>query len=146
MEELNRAKDRFKFKLWAYALMSNHVHLLLYPFEATYKMSIMLQSIKGRTSKKYGEHLKATAPNDYQLYCIGTGDKKKFRLWQAGGGFDRNLWSAKAIHSSIDYIESNPVRAGLVNAPAEWRWSSAHARLAHEGIVPDRVDVPILMS
>ena len=145
LEELARAKNMYKFRLWAYVLMPNHVHLLLYSYESTYKISTILQSIKGCTSKRYGEHLQATAPNAYQRYCIGTGDKNKFRFWQAGGGFDRNLWNAKAIHSSINYIEANPVRAGLVNAPEEWRWSSAHAKLSSEGVVPDRVDVPILM-
>jgi len=108
-------------------------------------MSTILQSIKGRTSKRYGDHLRATAPDTYQHYCIGAGDKKKFRFWQAGGGFDRNLWNAKAIHSSIKYIEANPVRGKLVDAPEKWRWSSAYTRLWNKGVVPDRVDVPILM-
>ena len=69
-----------------------------------------------------------------------------FRFWQAGGGFDRNLWNAKAIHNSIKYIEYNPVRAGLVNAPEEWQWSSAHARSTNKGLLPDDLDIPILMK
>lgn len=146
MEELDRAKSMFKFNLWAYVLMPNHVHLLLFPYEAPYKMSAILQSIKGRTSKRYGEHLQSTAPHTYQRYCIGAPDKKKFRFWQAGGGFDRNLWNAKAIHHSLKYIEANPVRAGLVSAPEEWRWSSAYTRLSNKRIIPDRVDVPSLMQ
>jgi len=146
LDELERARDLFKFKLWAYVLMPNHVHLLLFPYEAPCKMSKILQSIKGCASKRYGEHLKATAPHTYQSYCIGIGDKKRFRFWQAGGGFDRNLWNAKAIHSSINYIEANPVRAELADAPEEWQWSSAHARLWNEGVIPDREDIPIQMQ
>ncbi len=146
LEELERAKDNFKFNLWAYVLMPSHVHLLLFPYVIPYKISTILQSIKGRASKRYSEHLQTTAQNTYQDYCIGTGDKKKFRFWQAGGGFDRNLWNAKAIHSSINYIEANPVRAGLVNAPEDWRWSSAHTRVSSGGVMPDRVDIPILMQ
>jgi len=106
MEELERARELFKFKLWAYVLMPNHVHLLLFPYVASYKISKILQSIKGCTSKGYGEHFKATAPQTYQSCCIGAGDKKKFRFWQAGGGFDRNLWNGKAIHHAIQYIEN----------------------------------------
>ncbi len=71
LEELGRAKQLFKFKLWAYVLMPNHVHLLLFPYEATYKISAILQSIKGRTSKRYGEYLQSTARHKYQRYCIG---------------------------------------------------------------------------
>jgi hypothetical protein len=33
----------------------------------------------------------------------------RYRIWQKGGGFDRNLWNGKAIHNSIGYIEANPV-------------------------------------
>jgi len=50
----------------------------------------------------------------FEKMCIKIGEKKVFRFWQAGGSFDRNLWSAKAIHSSIKYIEANSVRADLV--------------------------------
>ncbi len=57
LEELERAKDIFMFNIWAYVLMPNHVHLLLFPYKTPYKMSTILKSIKGRTSKKYGDHL-----------------------------------------------------------------------------------------
>jgi len=30
----------------------------------------------------------------------------------------------------IDYIENNPVKAGLVGQPEQWRWSSAYIRSA----------------
>ena len=69
--------------------------------------------------------------------CVLYKGKKVFRFWQTGGGFDRNLWNAKAIHSSINYIEANPVRAGLVEKPEDWQWSSAHARVYKEGLIPD---------
>ena len=68
------------------------------------------------------------------------------RFWQAGGGFDRNLWNAKAIHSSVNYIEYNPVRAGLVNAPEDWQWSSARTRYTNKGLLPDNLDIPVLMK
>ena len=69
--------------------------------------------------------------------------KKTFRLLQPGGGFDRNLWTAKAIHYSINYIEANPVRAGYVETPEEWPWSSARARMTRTGLVPDDYHVPV---
>ena len=61
-------------------------------------------------------------------------------------GLYRNLWNAKAVHSSVNYIEYNPVRAGLVNAPEEWLWSSAHARYTNKGLLPDNLDIPVLMK
>ena len=111
-----------------------------------YKIAAILQSIKGKTSKRYRDILLAERPQRYDKLCIKTGNKKVFRFWQAGGGFDRNLWNAKAIHSSVNYIEYNPVRAGLVNAPEDWQWSSAHARYTNKGLLPDNLDIPVFMK
>ena len=47
------------------------------------------------------------------------------RFWESGGGFDRNLWSAKAIWEMIDYIHRNPVEAKLCARSIDWEWSSA---------------------
>ncbi len=88
----------------------------------------------------------AERPERYDKLCLKAGNEKVFRFWQAGGGFDRNLCNAKAIHSSVNYIEYNPVRAGLVNAPEEWQWSSAHTRYTNKGLLPDDLDIPVLMK
>ena len=133
IKELASARDKFQFYLWAYVIMPTHVHLLIYPFRSNYNISIILQSIKGKFSTTYRNILKNTNMELFEKICIQEGKKKVFRFWQAGGGFDRNLWNAKAIHSSIQYIEANPVRAGLVEYPEDWKWSSARARIFSEG-------------
>ena len=78
--------------------------------------------------------------------CIKIGKKKIFRFWQTGGEFDRNLWNAKAIHSSINCIEANPVHAELVENTEDWMWSSARAREYLVGLLPDDFDSPFLMK
>ncbi len=105
VDELSHAREHFLFRLWAYILMPNHVHLFIYPTQNEYKIAAILQSIKGKTSKRYRDILLPESPEKYDKLCIKTATKKVFRFWQAGGGFDRNLWNAKAIHSSINYIE-----------------------------------------
>ncbi len=48
-----------------------------------------------------------------------------FRFWQEGPGFDRNLFSIKAILASLRYIHANPVKRGLCLREVDWKWSSA---------------------
>jgi hypothetical protein len=36
--------------------------------------------------------------------------RQSHRFWQRGGGYDRDLHGAGAIHETIDYIHANPVR------------------------------------
>ena len=146
LEELNQARGTHYFKLWAYVLMPSHVHLLIWPYQQLYKISDILQCIKGRTSKRYRDTLIETGLQIYESFCLNQNGRKCFRLWQAGGGFDRNLWNSKPIHNSIRYIEGNPVRAGLVDSPEEWKWSSAKARITGEGLIPDSSEIPILMK
>ena len=54
------------------------------------------------------------------------------------------LSSAREIYQF--YIEANPVRAGLVEDPEDWKWSSARVRRYNEGLAPDDSDIPFLMK
>lgn len=98
-----------------YCLMSNHVHLIAVP----HNLEALAQSLK-------------TAHGRYAAYWnarqFSTG-----HVWQ--GRFyscpldEAHLWQA------LRYVELNPVRAGMVKAAEQWRWSSA---AAHSGAVaPD---------
>ena len=130
MEELDHARSELQFHLWAYVLMPNHVHLLIYPYRQVCKISIILQAVKGRTSKRYSLWLRETYPRRYEHYLVRIGLNRKFRFWQASGGFDRNLWNPEAIHRAINYIERNPAPANLAAAPEPGTWSSARCFLS----------------
>ena len=52
-----------------------------------------------------------------------------------------DLWSHKFVRQKLNYLHLNPVRAGLCEHPAHWKWSSYRAYLPHEaGEVPIEVD------
>ena len=52
-----------------------------------------------------------------------------------------DLWSEKFMRQKLNYVHMNPVRAGLCDHPAKWKWSSYHAYLPHEpGDVPIEID------
>ena len=78
LEELGRARNEFQFELWAYVLMPNHAHLLIYPKRNPYKISAILQSIKGRAARRYGDFLQQSEAALYDRYCIGVRGEKKF--------------------------------------------------------------------
>lgn len=146
LEELDQSWKSQEYQLWAYVLMPNHVHMLIWPKAKTYKIADILQDIKGKASKRYLDFILQAKPELFAEFCITKKGQKTFSIWQAGGGFDRNLWNSKPIHHSIEYIEGNPVRAGLVNFPEEWRWSSAWTRKRKCGLIPDDSDIPMFMK
>lgn len=125
VEALQAARDRDKFDLWGYVFMPEHVHLLVLPTQRAYSVSSMLSAIKRPVAYRAIGHLKRTrSPLLEQLRSEGRAGRVEYHLWQAGGGYDRNLREAQAVHATLDYLHANPVRRGLVEHPGEWYWSS----------------------
>ncbi len=89
----------------AYVLMTNHVHLLLTP---EHKDSV------GRLFQTIGRQ--------YVPYINGKYDRRG-GLWE--GRYKSSFIDSRTyLLSCMRYIEMNPVRAGMVTHPAEYRWSS----------------------
>ncbi|MEP6539350.1 MAG: transposase, partial [Bryobacteraceae bacterium] len=89
----------------AFAVMSNHVHLLVTPKVPLPKLT---QSLKGITAKRANVILGRTGEP----------------FWQEET-FDRNVRNQDEFERIRFYVENNPVRAGLVREAREYRWSSA---------------------
>jgi putative transposase len=145
LRELQRARDERHFRIWAYVVMPNHVHLLIWPVQGVYSISRIQNDIAGRMAKRYRDYLLSDDPERFEAFTLRERRRKVFRFWQRGGGYDRNLWNTEAIHRAIEYIEANPVRKNLVREPQEYRWSSAYARANGTGLVPDRFEMPMRM-
>jgi len=138
-ESLDAARLHLHFGLWAYVFMPDHVHLLLIPHEDTYSMAAILKEIKGPFAKRLVDGWRVHHPDRLRKLQAEGPSGPIIRVWQRGGGFDRNLYSHERIRRAVDYIEWNPVRRGLVSDPLDWVWSSAQAR-AGVGDVPIRID------
>ena len=96
------------YDLLSYVVMANHVHLLVLPREAP---SRFLQTLKGYTAREANRLLKRTG----------------LPFWQAES-YDHWVRDEKQAERIRVYIENNPVQAGLVARPEDYRWSSAAKR------------------
>jgi REP element-mobilizing transposase RayT len=101
--------DGTRYKLLAWCVMPNHVHVLSETVPG-HPLPGVVHSWKSFTG---------TAINR----VIGTSGT----FWMPDY-FDRFVRNQKHLESVIDYIENNPVKAGLVADPTEWRYSSAWLR------------------
>ena len=105
LEVLRRVAGEHSVYVHAYVLMTNHVHLLVTP-EHKESLSLTMQSL-GRQYVRY---------INKQYNRSGT-------LWE--GRFKSALIdSERYLLTCYRYIELNPVRAGIVRVPGEYRWSS----------------------
>ena len=99
------AAKRWSCAVHAYVLMTNHVHLLVTPQDRE-GVSRMMQYL-GRRYVPYVNH---------EYGRTGT-------LWE--GRFKSSLVQARSyLLACCRYIELNPVRAGMVEAPGDYAWSS----------------------
>ena len=99
------AADKVACHLHAYVLMTNHVHMLITPWQEQ-GIPAFMQSL----GKRYVQYINKT----YQR--TGT-------LWE--GRYKASLVDSNGyMLSCMRYIELNPVRANMVEVPSEYRWSS----------------------
>jgi len=122
LDVLDRERQRQDFEVWAYVLMPDHVHVLIWPREA-YDISSILRAIKQPVASTVLSTLRRD--NNSMLHGLLHRSSRKYRLWQAGGGFDRNLRTNDMTMNAMAYIHQNPVSAGLAEIPEQYRWSSA---------------------
>jgi len=95
-----------KYRLTAWVIMPNHVHLLATPL-VNIELREIAHSIKSYTAHEANKLL-----------------KRRGQFWQHEP-FDRYIRNRKHFVSVIRYIENNPVKAGLCLTAKEWRFSSA---------------------
>jgi putative transposase len=126
VDAIDRARSDQQFHLWAYVIMPEHVHLLLWPTIERYSISRILSSIKQSVAKRAIFYLRRQAQAKLRLLeDRQPNGKLHYRFWQRGGGYDRNITEPTTIWAEIDYIHANPVRRGLCQRSIEWIWSSA---------------------
>jgi len=99
------AARKYGCSIYAYVLMTNHVHLLA-SARGPHGLSCMMQHL-GRRFVQYINH----------VY------RRSGTLWE--GRFKASLVDTETYFlRCCRYIECNPVRAGMVGDPADYRWSS----------------------
>jgi REP element-mobilizing transposase RayT len=98
--------DSEKYRLTAWVVMPNHVHLLLTPLE-NQTLTEILHSIKSYTAHQANKILNRSGI-----------------FWQHES-FDRYIRNRKHFLNVIEYIENNPVAANLCQTPELYQFSSA---------------------
>ncbi len=109
LELMGQSCRAHQVEIWAYCLMPDHVHLIAVP-----------QSADGLRRAIGEAHRRYTRMVNFRAGWSG-------HLWQ--GRFASFVLDEPYLLTAVRYVELNPVRAGLVNAPSRCRWSSAAAHM-----------------
>jgi putative transposase len=105
---LHHLAGKLQCRIHAYVLMGNHVHLLATPEQAS-GVSLLMKHL----GQRYVQYFNKV-------------HRRSGSLWE--GRFRSSLVESETYLLCCQrYIEMNPVRAGMVARPEQYRWSSFHA-------------------
>jgi putative transposase len=122
-QAIDEARTSGKFLIFAYVIMSDHMHLLT---SSPKTSADVLRCVKGITGRRVIDYLKERK-YESSLAKLRHEDWKrehKYSLWQQ----EKNvfsIFSEGVFMQKVNYIHLNPVKAGLVKKAIDYRWSSA---------------------
>jgi REP element-mobilizing transposase RayT len=118
VEQVLRAEDGRTYRLRAWTLMPNHVHLVVDVWQTP--LSSLLRLWKGRSSREANKVL-----------------KRRGVFWEREY-FDTLIEDETHLRKAVRYTENNPVKAAFVCDPKQWLWGSARFRDEYERLPSER--------
>ena len=129
-ESLTYCRKNKGLKLFAWCLMTNHIHMVC-TTEPPFEMSYFVRDFKKFTAKAVLNDIKnlPKSRRDWMLYRFEFAGKydnriEKYRFWQ-DKSHPIELTTNEMIVQRINYIHENPVKTGLVGAAEDYLYSSA---------------------
>ena len=107
---LAECRRALEIKIYGYCLMNNHVHLLVDPGAESGNISNLMKRLAGRHARR-----------------INLRHSWSGSLWESRFKC-RPIDTDRYLLTCGRYVDLNPVRAGLVQAPEDFAWSSYRAR------------------
>lgn len=125
---IDEARKSAGFFIFAYVLMLDHLHLVTDSRRASQDIH---RFVNGIVSRRIIDYLKEPGHTEslHKLRIREHSDGWKYSLWQQHPN-TRLLWNEQMFWQRIQYTHLNPVRAGFVDHPDDWHWSSA--RILHQ--------------
>jgi REP element-mobilizing transposase RayT len=124
--------------------MTNHVHLII-----GHSGTTATEDIIGHNKRHTSEMLHKAIVRDVaesrrewmmDLFTaagkMNSNNKSGFQLWQQHNR-PIELYTREVIIQKLSYIHNNPVKAGFVDQPHEWAWSSAKDYAGMTGLLKD---------
>ncbi len=123
---LQTYKDTYKFEIYAYCLMSNHVHLLVK--EGNEPLSDTLRRINTKYAMWFNKKYDREGYLFQERFKSEPVDKEDY------------------LKTLLQYIHQNPVKAGIVSKVSLYRWSSFHAYDKHPTPLVDSAQIEFLFD
>jgi len=140
-DSLNYCIENKGLVVYAWILMTNHVHLVCRS-ENDNNLSDVLRDLKKYTAVQIIRELTGNFQESRKSWIqwllrssgLESSSNRKYQLWQHDN-HPIELTTNKQIDQKVEYIHQNPVRAGFVTLAEAWQYSSARDYSGEKGYV-----------
>jgi len=140
VDSIDDVRRQDGFRLLAYIIMPEHVHLVIIPGDDT-RAGTLVGEIKRVSSLRIHEILLENESRLIHKFIVQRDRHSPFALWKRRC-HDHNCRTDDAVWSRVEYCHFNPVTRGLVRNPEDWIWSSYRWYLGKRN-VPLQIDFAI---
>ena len=111
LENVFEWKEQLNCKVYAWCLMTNHIHLIVNPGDESDSLGKLMKRLAGK-----------------QTRYVNRLEKRTGSLWE--GRYKSSPIETDAyLLACCRYVELNPVRAKMVEKPEDYRWSSYQEKI-----------------
>jgi putative transposase len=129
-ESLDHCRKNKGMEIYGYCIMTSHVHIIFR--SALGDPSGLMRDLKGFTSRKIMKTIQDNpqeSRREWMLWMFEIAGKrnsnvKEKQFWQQNNQ-PIEIWSLIVFEQKLNYIHNNPVEAGFVTDPTDWKYSSA---------------------
>lgn len=134
VESLDYCIKNKGLEIFAWCIMTNHVHLIIRAIGENLLQDI-LRDYKKFTSKALIKEIQENPQESRKEWLLNQFKTPEgYRFWRSDNK-PIELWSNKVIDQKIDYIHMNPVEEGLVFKPEDYVYSSAVDYAGYKGLL-----------
>jgi putative transposase len=125
IDSLNYYRYQYACKLLGYVIMMDHIHLLIWPQDAEVIADFM-RDFKRFTSGRITRQAKLEGKTDWVEKFEDAGNETSradYKVWQ-DSFWEQTIYTQTFLEQKLNYIHMNPVRAGIVDEPPKYPYSS----------------------
>lgn len=142
LDSLTYCQKEKGLDIYAWVLMSNHLHMVVGVRNDEQTISDILRDFKKFTSKKIIACIEENPEESRKVWMldrfwfVGNNDKKikNYKFWQDGNNIEQ-IYTYEFLQQKVNYIHNNPVKQEIVERPEDYLYSSARNYAGLKGLL-----------
>jgi len=141
VESVKYCQKEKGLNLYAWVIMTNHVHLIVEAREG-FLMEHIIRDLKRHTSKQLLKTIIENPVESRREWMLAifksagnyNSNNKNYQFWQQNNR-PIELWTTEVLMQKLEYLHANPVEAGFVDKAEDYLYSSARDYCGEKGLI-----------